>query len=101
MIIVSQFRSYSRWVMGASDVDAYYNHLRSTMVFPAAVLQPPFYEANRPMSMTFGAIGAVVGWMVRNFYDCCLNNARNYTFAWKKIISSAQLYEHYTYLIVN
>ncbi len=53
--------------MGAFTVNAYYNPLLNEIVFPAAILQPPFYFAptdempHGAIALNYGAIGAVIG----------------------------------------
>lgn len=50
-----------RWAMNPQDVNAYYSPLINEIVFPAGILQPPFFDANYPDYLNFGGIGAVMG----------------------------------------
>lgn len=43
-------------------VNAYYEATRNEIVFPAGILQPPFFSGAYPQSMNFGGIGSVVGY---------------------------------------
>ena len=47
--------------MTPPTVNAYYNATRNEIVFPAGILQPPFYDPGRDEAMNFGGIGAVIG----------------------------------------
>ncbi len=59
----------SEWGMSAPTVNAYYNPLWNEMVFPAGILQAPFFEQSYPMAMNFGGIGMVVGHELTHGYD--------------------------------
>ncbi len=59
----------TEWGMSAPTVNAYYNPLWNEMVFPAGILQPPFFDASFPMAMNFGGIGMVVGHELTHGYD--------------------------------
>ncbi len=50
-----------RWLMAPQVVNAYYHPLINEIVFPAAILQPPFFDAAADDAVNFGAMGAVVG----------------------------------------
>jgi putative endopeptidase len=57
----------SRWLMAPQVVNAYYHPMLNEIVFPAAILQPPFFDRDADDAVNFGAMGAVVGHeMVRN-----------------------------------
>ena len=49
------------WYMTPQTVNAYYNPTQNEIVFPAAILQPPFFDAQADDAVNFGAIGAVIG----------------------------------------
>jgi len=59
----------TEWGMSAPTVNAYYNPLWNEMVFPAGILQPPFFDQSFPMAMNFGGIGMVVGHELTHGYD--------------------------------
>ncbi len=51
----------NRWGMTPQRVNAYYNSSFNEIVFPAAILQPPFFDPNADAAVNYGAIGAVIG----------------------------------------
>ena len=51
----------TRWGMTPPTVNAYYNPSQNEIVFPAGILQPPFYDKDADMAVNYGAIGAVIG----------------------------------------
>ncbi|MCX4245850.1 M13 family metallopeptidase [Paraliomyxa miuraensis] len=55
--------------MTPPTVNAYYSPSRNEMVFPAGILQPPFFDAGRPMAMNFGGIGMVMGHELSHGFD--------------------------------
>jgi putative endopeptidase len=57
------------WNMTPPTVNAYYNPLRNEIVFPAGILQPPFYDPNRDDAMNYGAMGAVIGHELTHGFD--------------------------------
>jgi putative endopeptidase len=59
----------AEWNMTPPTVNAYYNPLRNDIVFPAGILQPPFYDPNRDDAMNYGAMGAVVGHELTHGFD--------------------------------
>jgi len=59
----------SEWGMSPQTVNAYYNPLQNEIVFPAAILQPPFFDANATDEMNYGGIGAVIGHEMIHGYD--------------------------------
>ncbi|XP_006826032.1 endothelin-converting enzyme 2-like [Saccoglossus kowalevskii] len=65
----------SEWDMSPAEVNAYYNPSGNEMVFPAAILQNPFYDTNFPMSINFGAIGMIMGHELTHGFD---NMGRHY-----------------------
>lgn len=59
----------SEWEMPAAIVNAYYNPSHNQMVFPAGILQPPYFSASFPMAMNFGGIGMVMGHELTHGFD--------------------------------
>jgi putative endopeptidase len=57
------------WQMQASTANAYYNPLNNEIVFPAAILQPPFFDPNADDAVNYGAIGAVIGHEMSHGFD--------------------------------
>ena len=57
------------WSMTPQQVNAYYNPLVNEIVFPAGILQPPFFERDFPAPMNYGAIGAVIGHELTHGFD--------------------------------
>ena len=59
----------SEWGMTPQTVNAYYNPTMNEIVFPAAILQPPFFDANADDAVNYGAIGAVIGHEISHGFD--------------------------------
>ena len=57
------------WGMTPQTVNAYYNPTDNTINFPAAILQPPFFDANADDAINYGGIGAVIGHEASHGYD--------------------------------
>jgi len=57
------------WEMTAPTVNAYYNPLKNQMVFPAGILQPPFYDVKAATAVNLGAMGMVVGHELTHGFD--------------------------------
>ncbi|HKE44084.1 MAG TPA: M13 family metallopeptidase, partial [Steroidobacteraceae bacterium] len=57
------------WGMLPQDVNAYYNPLNNEIVFPAAILQPPFFDPNADAAVNYGAIGAGIGHEIGHGFD--------------------------------
>ncbi len=59
----------TEWGMSPQTVNAYYNPLQNEIVFPAAILQPPFFDAKADDALNYGGIGAVIGHEMIHGYD--------------------------------
>jgi len=59
----------TEWHMTPQTVNAYYNPGANEIVFPAAILQPPFFDAEADDAVNFGGIGAVIGHEVGHGFD--------------------------------
>ena len=57
------------WFMTPQTVNAYYNSTFNEIVFPAAILQPPFFDLNADPAVNYGAIGAVIGHEMGHGFD--------------------------------
>ncbi len=58
-----------RWGMPPQTVNAYFNPLNNEIVFPAAILQPPFYNYQADDAVNYGGIGAVIGHEISHAFD--------------------------------
>jgi len=59
----------SEWIMGAYEVNAYYNPLANNTALPAGILQPPFFGAERGVAANLGGIGMVIGHELTHGFD--------------------------------
>ena len=59
----------SEWYMTPQTVNAYYNPGMNEIVFPAAILQPPFFDIDADMAANYGGIGAVIGHEIGHGFD--------------------------------
>jgi len=59
----------NEWNMGACTVNAYYNALNNEIVFPAGILQAPFYDKNANKEKNLGGIGVVIGHELTHAFD--------------------------------
>ena len=59
----------AEWGMTPQEINAYYNPLNNEIVFPAAILQPPFFDPNADDAVNYGAIGAVIGHEIGHGFD--------------------------------
>ena len=57
------------WLMTPQTVNAYYHPLRNEIVFPAAILQPPFFSQDADDAVNYGGIGAVIGHEIGHGFD--------------------------------
>ncbi|MGP4032030.1 M13 family metallopeptidase [Pseudarthrobacter sp. 1C304] len=58
-----------KWLMTPQTVNAYYHPLLNEIVFPAAILQPPFFTADADAAVNYGGIGAVIGHEIGHGFD--------------------------------
>ncbi|XP_051637946.1 neprilysin [Manacus candei] len=63
------------WISGAAVVNAFYSASRNQIVFPAGILQPPFFSASQPKALNYGGIGMVIGHEITHGFD---DNGRNF-----------------------
>ncbi len=59
----------SEWGMTPQTVNAYYSQTHNEIVFPAAILQPPFFDPKADMAVNYGAIGGVIGHEMTHGFD--------------------------------
>lgn len=59
----------TRWEMSAHTVNAYFHPFHNIIVFPAAILQAPFYSLEQSSSQNFGGIGAVIAHEISHAFD--------------------------------
>ncbi|HET7586667.1 MAG TPA: M13 family metallopeptidase [Gammaproteobacteria bacterium] len=59
----------SKWQMTPQTVNAYYDPSMNEIVFPAGILQPPFFNPNAPSAINYGAVGAVMGHEISHGFD--------------------------------
>ncbi len=59
----------AEWGMTPQTVNAYYNPELNEIVFPASILQPPFFDASADDAVNYGAIGAVIGHEISHGFD--------------------------------
>lgn len=57
------------WLMNPQEVNAYYNPVQNEIVFPAAILQPPFFNFTADDAVNYGGIGAVIGHEIGHGFD--------------------------------
>ncbi|MCP5144990.1 MAG: M13 family metallopeptidase [Gammaproteobacteria bacterium] len=59
----------SEWSMSPQTVNAYYNPLLNEIVFPAAIMQPPFFDGKIDDAVNYGAMGAIIGHEYMHGFD--------------------------------
>ncbi|HEX6376183.1 MAG TPA: M13-type metalloendopeptidase [Allosphingosinicella sp.] len=59
----------TEWGMTPQTVNAYYNSVKNEIVFPAAILQPPFFDPDADPAVNYGAIGGVIGHEIVHGFD--------------------------------
>jgi len=57
------------WLMAPQEVNAYYNPEMNEIVFPAAILQPPYFDMSADDAVNYGSIGAVIGHEISHGFD--------------------------------
>ena len=57
------------WAMTPQTVNAYYNPLRNEIVFPAGIMQPPFFDPDADDAVNYGAMGAIIGHEIMHGFD--------------------------------
>jgi putative endopeptidase len=65
------FRPVDRdeWLMTPQTINAYYHPVKNEIVFPAAILQPPFFDVTADDAVNYGSIGAVIGHEIGHGFD--------------------------------
>ena len=66
---INQPDDKTEWGMTPPTVNAYYNPTRNEIVFPAGILQPPFFNAQADDAVNYGGIGAVIGHEMTHGFD--------------------------------
>jgi putative endopeptidase len=59
----------AEWGMTPQTVNAYYNSVKNEIVFPAAILQPPFFDPDADPAVNYGGIGGVIGHEISHGFD--------------------------------
>lgn len=59
----------TEWGMSPQTVNAYFNPMNNEIVFPAAILQPPFYDYKADEAVNYGGMGAVIGHEISHAFD--------------------------------
>ncbi|CAK8698607.1 unnamed protein product [Clavelina lepadiformis] len=65
---------FNEWESGLSLVTAYYYPSKNQVAFPAAIMQPPYFDIGQPTSMNYGAIGTTIGEKISHGFN---NHGRN------------------------
>ena len=82
----------NKWGMTPSTINAYYTPLKNQIVFPAGILQAPFFSLNRPQSLNYGAMGVVMGHELSHaFDDQVIFLAKNYLINLKIVTSGSAI----------
>ena len=91
----------TEWGMSPQTVNAYYNPSMNEIVFPAAIMQPPFFDPNRDDAMNYGAMGAVIGHELTHGFDDegCQFDAEGNMHKWWTNSDSAQFHNKLQVLI--
>ena len=66
---IGQPSDRGEWVSSPQTVNAFYNPVVNDITFPAAILQPPFFDPSADAAENFGAIGAVIGHEIGHGFD--------------------------------
>jgi putative endopeptidase len=59
----------TEWFMTPQTINAYYNAGQNEIVFPAAILQPPFFDVGADDAVNYGSIGAIIGHEISHAFD--------------------------------
>jgi putative endopeptidase len=57
------------WSIGSHEINAYYNPIQNEIVFPAGILQPPFFNINKSDAYNYGRIGFIIGHEICHGFD--------------------------------
>ncbi|XP_015588301.1 endothelin-converting enzyme homolog isoform X2 [Cephus cinctus] len=66
---LDQVANKTTWIMTPPTVNAYYTPTKNQIVFPAGILQSPFYDMENPSSLNFGGMGVVMGHELTHAFD--------------------------------
>jgi len=66
---IGQAVDLTEWHMTPPEVNAYFNATQNEIVFPAGILQPPFFDTTMDDAVNYGAIGTVIGHEITHGYD--------------------------------
>jgi putative endopeptidase len=90
------------WLMTPNTVNAYYNPVFNEIVFPAAILQFPFFDFNADDAINYGGIGAVIGHEMTHGFDDqgCQYDADGYLKNWWTA-EDAKLFKEKTQVVVS
>ncbi|MCG8656298.1 M13-type metalloendopeptidase [Yimella sp. NH-Cas1] len=66
---IGQSIDRTEWLMTPQTVNAYYHPMMNEIVFPAAILQPPFFDVDADDAVNYGGIGAVIGHEIGHGFD--------------------------------
>ena len=66
---IAQPVDHTKWAMLPQTVNAYYDPTSNEVVFPSAILQPPFFNMDADMAINYGAIGSVIGHEISHAFD--------------------------------
>ncbi|KAM4694124.1 neprilysin-like [Discoglossus pictus] len=65
----------TQWVTGPAQVNAFYASTKNQIVFPAGILQPPFFSSSQPKALNYGGIGTIIGHEISHGFD---NKGKNF-----------------------
>ncbi|XP_042146819.1 neprilysin-4-like [Ixodes scapularis] len=64
-----RYKKEDEWFTGATETNAFYGRLTNDILFPAAILQPPYFQDGVPSSINMGAIGMFIGHEITHGFD--------------------------------
>ena len=88
------------WYMQSYEINAYYSPMENEIVFPAAILQAPFFDTTQSVAQNFGGIGAVIGHEITHAFDdqgCMFDHEGNMNNWWTE--SDKEQYDSKTKVI--